>query len=54
MILKDKESSTIALGFIVLILFLTVNVISKFTFLDLAYLLFMIGCFIRYIYIKLH
>jgi len=54
MILKDKESSTIALGFIVLILFLIVNVISKFTLLDFAYLIFMIGCFIKYIYINKH
>jgi len=54
MIIKDKEGSIITLAFVVLLLFLAVNLISKFTFLDLTYLLFMIICFIKYIYIQLH
>jgi len=52
MIIKDRESSTIILGFIVLMLLLTINLISKFSLIDFTYLLFIVGCFIRYIYIK--
>lgn len=54
MLIKDKQSVIITLGFVVLILLLVVNIICEFNILDLSYLLFMIGCFIRYIYIKLH
>lgn len=54
MLIKDKQSAIITLGFVVLILLLVVNIICKFTILDLSYLLFILGCFIRYIYIKVH
>lgn len=54
MITKDKESSIIGLFFVGLILILTINVVINFAILDLAYLLFIVGCFIRYIYIKTH
>ena len=49
-----KNISLVSLLFALIIVVLSINVISKFTYLDFAYLLFMIGCFIRYIYIKTH
>lgn len=51
---KDIESRIISLSFVILIVLLTIGVIIKFQILDFAYLLFVIGCFIRYIYIKIH
>lgn len=54
MITKDRASSIISLLFIGIILVLTINLVSQFTFVDFAYLIFLIGCFARFIYIKTH
>ena len=54
MITEDKVSSVVFLSFVVIITLLSVSVITKFTLLDFAYLLFLVGCFIRFIYIKTH
>ena len=51
---KSKTNNIISLLFVVTIFVLTINLINKFTYLDLLYLLFIVGCFIRYIYIKFH
>ena len=48
------NSKTISILFLAIILFLTFDVINKFTIIDFAYLIFIIGCFIRFIYIKTH
>ncbi|MEI3508012.1 MAG: hypothetical protein V8R01_02595 [Bacilli bacterium] len=45
MITKDRASSIISLLFIGIILVLTINLVSQFTFVDFAYLIFLIGCF---------
>ena len=54
MITRNKEVGIMSLLFVVVILFLTFSIIKNFDILDLVYLLFMIGCFVRYIYIKTH
>ena len=54
MLTKDKGSSIVVLSLVVLIVVLTVNIISKFTILDFAYLMFIIGCLFKFIYIKFH
>ena len=54
MITKDRASSIISLLFIGIILVLTINLVSQFTFVDFAYLIFLIGFFARFIYIKTH
>lgn len=54
MLTKNKAVSITSLIFVVIICGLTFSVISKFEVLDFAYLLFIIGCFARYIYIKTH
>ncbi|MCI9586022.1 MAG: hypothetical protein HFH45_05275 [Bacilli bacterium] len=54
MLTKDTESRIISLSFVILIVLLTIGVIIKFQILDFAYLLFIIGCFVRYIYIKIN
>lgn len=54
MITKDKTSSVVFLSFVVIIALLIVTVINKFTLLDFAYLMFLVGCFIKFIYIKTH
>ncbi len=54
MITKNKEVGITSLLFVVVIFVLTFNLLNQFDILDLAYLLFIIGCFIRYIYIKIH
>ena len=54
MITKHKAVDITSLLFVVMIFVLIYNIISKFEILDFAYLLFVIGCFIRYIYIKTH
>ena len=51
---KSKTINVVSLLFAIMIFVLTFNLINKFTYLDLLYLLFIIGCFIRYIYIKVH
>ena len=47
-----KQISGIGVMFVLIIIYLTMSIINKFNYLDLAYLLFIIGCFIRFIYIK--
>ena len=54
MIAKNKAVGITSLLFVVVIFVLTSNIIKKFDILDFAYLLFIIGCFGRYIYIKTH
>ena len=54
MLTKDKGSSIVVLSLVVLIVVLTVNIIYKFTLLDFAYLMFIIGCLFKFIYIKIH
>lgn len=48
----NKHISGIGVMFVLIIIYLTMSIINKFNYLDLAYLLFIIGCFIRFIYIK--
>lgn len=54
MITKDRASSVISLLFVGFILVLGINLVSHFTLVDFAYLIFLIGCFARFIYIKTH
>ncbi len=54
MITKDRASSIISLLFVMIIIVLIINLISQFALIDLAYLMFLIGCFVRFIYIKTH
>ena len=54
MITKDKTSSIISISLLAVILVLAYNLINKFDLLDLSYLLFLLGCLIRFIYIKIH
>ncbi len=49
---KDNKLGVIGISFVAVIIYLSASVINKFDYLDLAYLLFIIGCFIRFIYIK--
>ncbi len=53
MIANKKEIAVFVSFFAVCIIFLSFNVINNFNYLDFIYLLFMIGCLIRYIYIKI-
>ncbi len=52
MITKDKEYNIISLLFLITIIYIVVNLIAKFTLLDLTYLIFLVCCFIRFIFIK--
>ncbi len=52
MFTSKKEIVVFVTFFALCITLLTVSVIVKFNYLDLVYLLFLIGCLIRYIYIK--
>lgn len=54
MIMKSIERKIVFALFVIAILFMLFVVINKFTIVDLGYLLFLIGCFIRYIYIRTH
>ena len=54
MLTKDKESSIICVLLTVLIIALVVDVVKQCSILDFAYLVFMISCFMRFIYIKRH
>ncbi len=54
MLTKDKESSIICVLLTVLIIALVVDVVKQWSALDFAYLVFMISCFMRFIYIKRH
>ena len=47
-----KHISGIGVMFVLIIIYVSINIIDKFNFLDFAYLLFMIICFIKFIYIK--
>ena len=47
-----KQINEIGVMFVIIIIYLSVSIINEFNYLDLAYLLFIIGCFIRFIYIK--
>lgn len=49
---NKNECAVFVTFFVLCITLLIVNIINKFNYLDLAYLLFFIGCFFRYIYIK--
>ena len=48
----NKHISGIGVMFVLIIIYLTMSIINKFNYLDLAYLLFIIASFIRFIYIK--
>lgn len=52
MLTDKKEFVVFVMFFALCITLLLINVINSFNYLDLFYLLFFIGCFIRYIYIK--
>ncbi len=52
MITNKKEIAVFVSFFAVCISILTINVVNNFNYLDFIYLLFIIGCLIRYIYIK--
>ncbi len=54
MIANKIKGSIIVLSFLVLIGVLGAVVYYKFSIIDFTYLLFIIGCFFRYIYIKTH
>ena len=54
MITKNKSVGIVSMLFVVVIVVLTFSIVKQFDVLDLAYLLFIIGCFLRYIYIKTH
>ncbi len=47
-----KQISGIGVMFVLVILYLSISIINEFNYLDFAYLLFMISCFIRFIYIR--
>ncbi|MBR3362962.1 MAG: hypothetical protein IKG40_03450 [Bacilli bacterium] len=52
MVTKYKAVGIASLLFVVVIFILAFNITRNFDILDLAYLLFIIGCFMRYIYIQ--
>lgn len=54
MLAKDKECGIISILFVAIIVFLVIDIVNKFTLIDFAYLIFIVGCFIRFIYIKTH
>ena len=54
MIANKIKGSIIVLSFLVLIGVLGAVVYYKFSIIDFTYLLFIIVCFFRYIYIKTH
>ncbi|MBQ9011493.1 MAG: hypothetical protein IJ093_02470 [Bacilli bacterium] len=54
MITKDKTSSIISTLFLGVIALLVLNVVTNFEIIDILYLIFIISCYIRYIYIKTH
>lgn len=50
--MNHKNISGIGVMFVFIIFYLTMSIIDKFNYLDFVYLLFIIGCFIRFIFIK--
>ena len=50
--MTTNKISFISVMFVVGIVYLIARIITKFDILDLTYLLFIIGCFIRFIYIR--
>ncbi len=50
--IKDINVMSVLFGLMFLVL--SVTIFSTFEAIDLAYLVFTIGCFIRYLYIKKH
>ena len=50
---KIKTIPAVGLVFVGVITYLGINIAKNFNYLDLAYMLFIIGCFIRYIYLKI-
>ncbi len=54
MLTKNKESSIICGLLTLLIIALVVKVVKQGSTLDYAYLIFIVSCFIRFIYIKRH
>ena len=50
---KIKTITAVGLVFVGVITYLGINIAKNFNYLDLAYMLFIIGCFIRYIYLKI-
>ncbi len=50
---KIKTITAVGLMFLGVIIYLGINIINNFNYLDLAYMLFITGCFIRYIYLKI-
>ena len=50
---KIKTITAVGLVFVGGITYLGINIAENFNYLDLAYMLFIIGCFIRYIYLKI-
>lgn len=53
MITSKKETAVFVSFFAVCISILMINIIINFNYLDFIYLLFIIGCLFRYIYIKI-
>lgn len=47
-----KHINEVGMMFVLVIIYLSINLVNKFNYLDLTYLLFMIACFIKFIYIK--
>ncbi len=54
MITKHKKDIIIGSVFVAIIIFLILDVIKKASLIDVVYLIFIVGCFIRFIYIKTH
>ena len=50
--MTTNKISFISVMFVVGIVYLIARIIIKYDILDLTYLLFIIGCFIRFIYIR--
>lgn len=51
-IMNHKSISGIGVMFVLIIFYLTMNVIEKFNFLDFCYLLFIVGCYVKFIFIR--
>jgi hypothetical protein len=49
---NNKNVSFISVVFVVLISYLSTNIISRFNYLDLIYLLFIVACFFKQIYLN--
>lgn len=50
--MNHKSISGIGVMFVLIIFYLTMNVIEKFNFLDFCYLLFIVGCYVKFIFIR--